>query len=82
MIKNTSPILDALRKATINEAGAVAFLEQQEKRRAAIVPVPTEVEGIRFRADGLRSDKMGLRAARISCQGDCCATRASLRGPH
>lgn len=29
MVKNTSPLLDALRKATASEAAAVAFLEQQ-----------------------------------------------------
>src|SRR5436190_11738067 len=38
MVKNTSPILNALRKATINEAAAVAFLEQQRWEGAPACP--------------------------------------------
>jgi DNA-binding transcriptional regulator YiaG len=42
----------------------LAFLERQEKRRVAEQPVPTKVEGIRFRADGLKShrSRLGLSA--------------------
>jgi DNA-binding transcriptional regulator YiaG len=44
---------------------AVAFLERQEKRRVAVAPVTTKaLEGVRFRADGLRSHRkrLGLSA--------------------
>jgi DNA-binding transcriptional regulator YiaG len=37
-----------------------AFLERQEKRRSADVPIPQEAEGMRFRADGLRSHRARL----------------------
>jgi DNA-binding transcriptional regulator YiaG len=49
--------VEALRKT-------VAFLEAQEKRRVAERPTPPAAEGIRFRADGLRSHraKLGLSA--------------------
>jgi DNA-binding transcriptional regulator YiaG len=42
----------------------VAFLEAQEKRRVSERPAPAAVEGIRFRADGLKSHraKLGLSA--------------------
>jgi transposase-like protein len=38
MVKNTSPILDALRKATISETAAVEFLEQQRWGDAPACP--------------------------------------------
>jgi DNA-binding transcriptional regulator YiaG len=39
----------------------VGFLEQQEKRRVAEQPVPAaEVDGVRFRSDGLRSRRLRL----------------------
>jgi len=38
MVRHTSPVLDALRKATINEAKAVAFLEQQRWGDAPACP--------------------------------------------
>src|SRR5688572_6289673 len=38
MIRNTSAVLDALRKATINETAAVAFLEQQRWGDAPACP--------------------------------------------
>jgi transcriptional regulator with XRE-family HTH domain len=40
------------------------FLEAQEKKRVAQQPAPQEAEGVRFRADGLRSHraKLGLSA--------------------
>ncbi|MFI5378788.1 MAG: helix-turn-helix domain-containing protein, partial [Tepidisphaerales bacterium] len=41
-----------------------SFLEAQEKKRVAQQPVPQEVQGMRFRADGLKSHraKLGLSA--------------------
>ena len=39
MVKNTSPILDALRKATVNEAAAVAFMEQHRWGTAPACPL-------------------------------------------
>ncbi len=42
----------------------VAFLERQEKRRVVEQPVPEKVEGVRFRADGIKSHrtKLGMSA--------------------
>ena len=42
----------------------VAFLEAQEKRRVAERPAPPAAEGLRFRADGMKSHraKLGLSA--------------------
>jgi len=54
----------ALKRQVASLSKAVAFLAKQEKRRVAEQPVPQEVEGIRFRADGLKSHraKLGLSA--------------------
>lgn len=54
----------ALKRQVAALAKTVAFLEGQEKRRVGEQPVPQEVEGIRFRADGLKSHraKLGLSA--------------------
>ena len=40
---------------------ALGFLEGQERRRVAERPVPPKVEGIRFRADGLKSYRARLQ---------------------
>src|SRR3954462_10486472 len=54
----------ALKREMTSLRKKVAFLEAQEKRRVAERPAPPAVEGIRFRADGLRSrrEKLGLSA--------------------
>ena len=39
MVKNTSPILSALRAATLNESAAVAFLEEQRWGKAPACPL-------------------------------------------
>ena len=53
-----------LKRQVASLSKAVAFLGKQEKRRVAEQPVGQEVEGRRFRADGLRSHraKLGLSA--------------------
>lgn len=42
----------------------VSFLQRQEKRRVAQAPAPEEADGVRFRADGLKSHRarLGLSA--------------------
>ncbi len=54
----------ALKRQVASLYKTVAFLERQEKRRVAEQPVPEKVEGVRFRADGIRSHrtKLGLSA--------------------
>jgi len=55
----------ALKRQMAALTKTVAFLEGQEKRRVAEQPVvPVEAEGIRFRADGLKTHraKLGLSA--------------------
>src|SRR5215211_3259530 len=54
----------ALKRQVAALRKSVAFLEGQEKRRVAERPTPPQAEGIRFRADGLRSHraKLGLSA--------------------
>ena len=54
----------ALKREMVSLRKKVAFLEAQEKRRVAERPAPSEVEGVRFRADGLKSHraKLGLSA--------------------
>jgi DNA-binding transcriptional regulator YiaG len=54
----------ALKREMLSLRKKVAFLEAQEKRRVAERPAPTAAEGIRFRADGLKSHraKLGLSA--------------------
>jgi DNA-binding transcriptional regulator YiaG len=54
----------ALKRQVAALQKSVAFLEVQEKRRVAERPAPSEAEGIRFRADGLKSHraKLGLSA--------------------
>lgn len=56
MIKNTSPILTALRKATISETAAVEFLEQHRWQGAAACPRCGAVEVYQMTsADGSRN---------------------------
>jgi DNA-binding transcriptional regulator YiaG len=54
----------ALKREMSSLGKKVAFLEVQEKRRVAPRPAPAPAEGIRFRADGLKSHraKLGLSA--------------------
>src|SRR4051812_39865448 len=54
----------ALKRQVASLRKTVGFLEAQEKRRVGEQPIPVEVEGIRFRADGLRSHraKLGVSA--------------------
>jgi DNA-binding transcriptional regulator YiaG len=55
----------ALKRQVASLQKTVNFLQGQEKRRVASQPAPAKVEGIRFRADGLKSHraKLGLSAA-------------------
>lgn len=55
----------ALKRQVASLRKTVNLLEAQEKRRVAKQPVPQKVEGVRFRADGLKSHraKLGLSAA-------------------
>jgi DNA-binding transcriptional regulator YiaG len=55
----------ALKRQVMALRKAVAFLELQEKRRVAKHPDASVAQGIRFRADGLKSHraKLGLSAA-------------------
>jgi DNA-binding transcriptional regulator YiaG len=57
--------LAALKRQMSTVLRTVAFLEAQEKKRVATMPVPGEVGPVRFRADGLKSHraKLGLSAA-------------------
>jgi transposase-like protein len=56
MIKNTSPILDALRKATVSEAAAVEFMEQQRWGDAPACPRCGAAEVYKMTsADGTRN---------------------------
>ena len=54
----------ALKREVMSLRKVVAFLEAQEKRRVAQRPAAPAAEGIRFRADGLKShrSKLGLSA--------------------
>lgn len=54
----------ALKRQVASLTKTVGYLEKQEKRRVVEQPVAQEVEGIRFRADGLKSHraKLGLSA--------------------
>jgi DNA-binding transcriptional regulator YiaG len=54
----------ALKRIVHDLAARTAFLEQQEKRRTSDLPVATESEKFRFRADGMRSHRgrLGLSA--------------------
>ena len=54
----------ALKRQVASLQKTVAFLERQEKRRVVEQPVPEMVEGVRFRADGIKSHraKLGLSA--------------------
>lgn len=57
--------LAALKRALTSVQTAVRFLERQETRRVADLPMPAEkLDKIRFRADGLRSHRkrLGLSA--------------------
>ena len=53
-----------LKRQVASLTRAVASITKQERRRVAEQPVADEVEGIRFRADGLKSHraKLGLSA--------------------
>jgi DNA-binding transcriptional regulator YiaG len=53
-----------LKRQLQDQAKRMSFLERQEKRRVATQPAVAKFEGIRFRADGLRSHrrKLGLSA--------------------
>ncbi len=55
----------ALKRQVAALQKAVAFLERQEKRRVGEPPVLERPEGIRFRADGLKTHRgrLGLSAA-------------------
>lgn len=62
MVKNTSPILSALRAATTNEAAAVEFLEQQRWGDAPACPNCGSVSVYRMMAtDGTRNKDFRLR---------------------
>ena len=51
----------ALKREVATLQKTVAFLERQEKRRVSSQPsAPAKLEGIRFRADGLRSHRQRL----------------------
>ena len=52
MVKNTSPILAALRQATVNEGQAVAFLEQQRWGDAPCCPRCGDVNVYQMMATG------------------------------
>lgn len=54
----------ALKRQVAALQKTVAFLQAQEKKRVARQPMPEKVEGIRFRADGLKSHRgrLGLSA--------------------
>ena len=55
----------ALKRQIKSVTTTLAFLERQERRRGGAAPaVPTQLQGIRFRADGLRTHrrKLGLSA--------------------
>ena len=56
--------LAALKRQMGTVLKTLAFLETQEKKRVAALPVPEKVGDIRFRADGLRTHraKLGLSA--------------------
>lgn len=52
----------ALKRQIVALAKSVAFLERQEKRRVVSGPLPIkELDGVRFRADGLRSHRKRLK---------------------
>jgi DNA-binding transcriptional regulator YiaG len=55
----------ALKRQVAGLQKTVAFLTRQEKRRVSEAPAPAKAEGIRFRADGLKSHRarLGLSAA-------------------
>lgn len=73
MIKNTSPILNALRKATVNELAAVEFLEQQRWGDAPACPRCGAVEVYQMTsADGGRNKDYRWR-----CRG--CKQMFSVR---
>lgn len=50
----------ALKREVASLQKMVTFLERQEKRRVASAPTPAKMEGIRFRADGLKSHRQRL----------------------
>ena len=50
----------ALKREVASLQKTVTFLERQEKRRVASAPALSKVEGIRFRADGLKSHRQRL----------------------
>jgi DNA-binding transcriptional regulator YiaG len=54
----------ALKREVASLRKVVAFLERQEKRRVADQPVQVKTEGVRFRADGVKSHRgrLGLSA--------------------
>ena len=53
--------LATLKRTVLTMQKVLTFLERQEKRRVAQQPVPAaESEGVRFRADGLRSHRKRL----------------------
>jgi DNA-binding transcriptional regulator YiaG len=56
--------LAALKRQVADLQKVVAFLERQEKRRAAEGPATVKTEGLRFRADGLKSHRgrLGISA--------------------
>ncbi len=55
----------ALKRRVAGMSKTVTFLDRQEKKRLGRPPEPETVEGVRFRADGLRSHrkKLGVSAA-------------------
>ncbi len=50
----------ALKRHVASLSKTVVFLEKQESRRADQQPVPQPVDGLRFRADGLKSHRAKL----------------------
>jgi len=50
----------ALKRQVASLSQTVMYLQKQEARRAADQPVPQKVEGLRFRADGLKSHRAKL----------------------
>src|SRR5450755_4734628 len=55
MIKKTSPILSALRAATLNEAAAAEFLEKQRWGDSPACPLCGDVEVYRMMSEGQRN---------------------------
>ena len=62
-VQHRRDIID-LKREVAKLTRAIWFLERQEKRRVQSVPSPERTDGMRFRADGMRTHraKLGLSA--------------------